>query len=51
MYENDISDIQQDDEELEDIHDFQQVGEYLMECEQEENLDETCHNEEDSLTE
>ena len=39
------------DEELEDIHDFQQVGEYLMECEQEENLDETFHNEEDSLTE
>ena len=51
MYENDICDVQQDDEELEDIHDFQQVGEYLMECEQEENLNETCHNEEDSLTE
>ena len=51
MYENDISDIQQDDEELDDIHNFQQLGEYLIEYEQEENLDETCHNEEDSLTE
>ena len=49
IYENDISDFQQDDEELEDIYDFQQVGEYLMECAQEENLDETCHNEEDFL--
>ena len=51
IYENDISDTQQDEEELEDIYDFQQVGEYLMECAQEENLDETCHNEEDFLTE
>ena len=51
IYENDISDIQQDDQELEDIYDFQQVGEYLMERAQEENLDETCHNEEDSFTE
>ena len=32
IYENDISDTQQDEEELEDIYDFQQVGEYLMEC-------------------
>ena len=51
IYENDISDTQQDEEELEDIYDFQQVGEYLMECAQEENLDETCHSEEDFLTE
>ena len=27
------------------------MGEYLKECAQEENLDETCHNEEDFLTE